>query len=191
MESSDFLPLFIPLLLFYLLFAFPDSFLDISLTVWGRIISVFLIIYYTNIHKYFGLIICLCVIFYYQMDFVEGMSRYQQSNLLSPYLAEPEIPKGTFMRYDQPTNPPLYYKKPEKLSVLLEDENKKIIDINCCPKTGTCRMNIVDKINIHEDLVYPKTDENWAYQVWNQWFISDDSENKGLGESSLMYQFVK
>ena len=51
-------------------------------------------------------------------------------------------------------------------------------------------MNIVDKINIHEDLVYPKTDENWAYQVWNQWFISDNQENKGLGESSLMYQLV-
>jgi len=63
----------IPLLLFYVFFAYPDKMLLFSLTPLGRLIAVCIIIFYTNISLVFGLGICILVIFYYQMDMIEGM----------------------------------------------------------------------------------------------------------------------
>ena len=83
MEESQFVSLFIPIVMFYLFFAFPDAFLDISLTLYGRLLSVLLIIYYTCINKYYGILVCLFVIFYYQMDSVEGMCKYNNNEMLT------------------------------------------------------------------------------------------------------------
>ena len=91
LSLSLFISLFIPILMFYLFFAFPDAFLDISLTLYGRLISVLLIMYYTCIHKYYGILVCLFVIFYYQMDSIEGMCKYNNNEMLTSVFIEYEI----------------------------------------------------------------------------------------------------
>merc|ERR1711871_1245005 len=93
------------------IFAFPDAFLDISLTLYGRLLSVLLIIYYTCINKYYGILVCLFVIFYYQMDSVEGMCKYNNNEMLTSVYMESTLPKDNYVRLDK--------KEPTKM------ENKK------------------------------------------------------------------
>ena len=79
-----FIAQFLPLLFFYLFFAYPDEMLSISLTPLGRLVAIITIIFYTNIHLVYGLIICILIIFYYQMDMIEGMENFTSpSNTLS------------------------------------------------------------------------------------------------------------
>lgn len=74
MKIPIFIAQFLPLLFFYLFFAYPDIILNISLTPLGRFIAICIIIFYTNLHLVYGLIVCILVILYYQMDLVEGMT---------------------------------------------------------------------------------------------------------------------
>tara|TARA_Y100000992_G_scaffold76313_1_gene48225 strand:+ start:353 stop:925 length:573 start_codon:yes stop_codon:yes gene_type:complete len=188
MEESQFISLFIPILMFYLFFAFPDAFLDISLTLYGRLISVLLIMYYTCIDKYYGILVCLFVIFYYQMDSIEGMCKYNNNEMLTSVFIEPTLPKDNYVRMNK--KEPRKIVNNKKKSILLEDENLKIVDMTCCPVSGVCKASIVEKIDTEEDLVYPKKDENWAYQVWSQWFVLDKDNEHGLGKSTPSFSFL-
>lgn len=165
--------LFIPIVMIYLVFRFPDQLLDISITPLGRFISIILILYYTSIHKYYGLLICAFVILYYQMDCVEGMARWNGNSILMDTMpTDQTIPKHNYIRsYTQQTKIPLFYQKPDKKSVLLEYENNKIVDISC--SKGQCKATVIDQLDNQEELMYPKTDENWASQIWNTWFTSN------------------
>lgn len=69
-----FLSILIPILLFYLRIAFPDPFLTYSITPLGRLVAILIILYYTDLQMLYGLLACVLVMLYYQMDFVEGMS---------------------------------------------------------------------------------------------------------------------
>jgi len=71
-----FIAQFLPLLFFYLFFAYPDEMLKISVSPLGRFVAIMIIIFYTNLHMMYGLVICILVILYYQMDLVEGMNDY-------------------------------------------------------------------------------------------------------------------
>ena len=75
-NSTVFIAQILPLFFFYLFFAYPDEMLQLSIKPLGRFIAILIIIFYTNLHMMYGLMICILVIFYYQMDFVEGMSDY-------------------------------------------------------------------------------------------------------------------
>jgi hypothetical protein len=68
----------LPLLFFYAFFAFPDEILSASITPLGRLIAIFTIILYTIIHPIYGFAVCIIVIFYYQMDCVEGFSSFSE-----------------------------------------------------------------------------------------------------------------
>lgn len=78
-NSSIFIAQFLPLFFFYLFFAYPDEMLQLSITPLGRFIAILIIIFYTNLHMVYGLMICVLVIFYYQMDLVEGMTEYSST----------------------------------------------------------------------------------------------------------------
>jgi len=78
-----FLAILIPILLVYIYFAFPNQAVSISLTPLGRFITIIIVLFYTDINIWYGLLACVLVILYYQMDFVEGMS-----NMLSPHLLQ-------------------------------------------------------------------------------------------------------
>ena len=100
---------------------------------------------------------------------------------------ESTLPKDNYVRLDK--------KEPTKMdnkkkSILLEEENLKLMDMTCCPVSGVCKVNVVEKINVEEDLVYPKKDENWAYQVWSQWFVLDKENENSLGKSKPSFSFL-
>ena len=61
----------LPLIIFYLFFAFPDDFLYASIHPLGRLIAITLILLYSTIDTYYGILMCALVIIYYKMDFVE------------------------------------------------------------------------------------------------------------------------
>jgi len=64
---------FIPILLIVLLLTSSKTFVNLSYSILGKVIALLIIVFYTHLDKYVGLIICLLVIIYYQSDFVENM----------------------------------------------------------------------------------------------------------------------
>ena len=63
---------FIPIIIIFLLLSYPKNIIKLSHSILGRLIAVSIIIYYSSLDKYLGLLVCGLVIFYYQMDYVEG-----------------------------------------------------------------------------------------------------------------------
>ena len=63
---------FIPIIIMFLLLSYPKNIIKLSHSILGRLIAVSIIIYYSSLDKYLGLLVCGLVIFYYQMDYVEG-----------------------------------------------------------------------------------------------------------------------
>jgi hypothetical protein len=64
---------FIPIIIIVLLLSWSKEFVNISHTILGKILALSVVIFYTHLDKYLGVIICLFVIIYYQSDFVENM----------------------------------------------------------------------------------------------------------------------
>jgi hypothetical protein len=148
--------LIVLILLFYLFFTFPDQALDISITPLGRFISIALILYYTYIHRYYGLLMCAIVIFYYQLDCVEGMARWTENSILTDtYPTTQTSPKQYIRKTTDISDSTQLYETPVKTSVLLEYENNKIADESCRNRVGNGKVNVVDQLNMEEQLTYP------------------------------------
>jgi len=97
--NVGYLSLLFPLLILYLFLAFQNDFLDVSISPLGRLISIFLILYYTFINKYLGFLVCLIIILYYQLDLVEDYSRFLNVSILTPlYKNEKNSFKEVYMR---------------------------------------------------------------------------------------------
>ena len=64
---------FIPILIIFFLFTAIKPFILFSNTILGKLLAVFVIIFYTFIDKILGLFVCSLVILFYQLDYVEGM----------------------------------------------------------------------------------------------------------------------
>ena len=45
----------------------------------------------------------------------------------------------------------------------------------CNPCDEKCGITIREKLNAEENIVYPKTDDNWIYNIWNTWFSYEKS----------------
>jgi len=64
---------FIPIIIVMLLLSFSNEFVNFSFSILGKFIALSIIMYYTYLDKYLGLIVCLLIIIYYQSDVVENM----------------------------------------------------------------------------------------------------------------------
>jgi hypothetical protein len=64
---------FIPIILIVSLLSCSGEFVEFSHTRLGKIVGIALILFYTHLDKYIGLVFCLIVVIYYQSDFVENM----------------------------------------------------------------------------------------------------------------------
>ena len=73
----------IPILLILLFTLYTKSMIEISYTVLGKLIAVFLIIGYSVYDVLYGLIICAIVILYYQLDSIECMENETPKNRLN------------------------------------------------------------------------------------------------------------
>ncbi len=180
--KSSYLHFILPIVLLYVFFAYPDKALDVSITPLGRLLSILLIVYYTYLDKRYGVIACIGVILYYQMDCVEGMAQWSGNTTLTDLAptSVQDVPKQYYQRSKDPSKDPsnstnLFYQKPDKRSILLEDDSKKITNVTCCSITKKCTVNVVDQLNVQEELMYPKTDENWAKNIWNSWFSDEQN----------------
>jgi hypothetical protein len=150
----------LPLFIFYLFFADPDSMIWFSLTYLGKLVAVLIILFYTDLHWIYGFFICVCIILYYQSDLIEGMqiresmlSNTSITNMVEgfePIASEPKVDSYSFLSdfiYEDTGSP-----------------NQKIL------------MNITElKLKTQEEITYPKASDEWVYGIWKTWFIEDHS----------------
>ena len=61
---------YLPIILLISFLLFPTTFILQSNTILGKLISIFLIVIYTNVHFLYGTVVCLFVILYYQSDYI-------------------------------------------------------------------------------------------------------------------------
>jgi hypothetical protein len=220
----------IPILFFYMFFAYPDEILNISITPLGRFIAICLIVYYTNIHIMYGLFVCIFVVFYYQMDLVEGMCDISYPSLLKPFQIPPYISLSSTVNQQK------YKEKNDEWDIFdwispapgeeegftnhnetSEDEFRKTNCINgqlhknnqvindeevglyfpqlsfknrqCNPCNPQCKISITQtKINVQEELTYPKLSDNWVMDVWKTWFNDDINTCIPQDTSKLPYK---
>ena len=64
---------FIPIVVIFLLLSQYRGCVKFSNTILGRMLAVFVIMFYTKIDKVLGLFVCALVILFYQMDCIENM----------------------------------------------------------------------------------------------------------------------
>ena len=64
---------FIPIIIIITLLSYSKEFVNMSYTILGKVLSIGLILFYTHLDKYVGLVLCLLIIVYYQSDYVENM----------------------------------------------------------------------------------------------------------------------
>ena len=64
---------FIPIILIITFLSYSKEFVNMSNTILGKIFAICIVLFYTSLDKYMGLVLCLLVIVYYQSDFVESM----------------------------------------------------------------------------------------------------------------------
>lgn len=64
---------FIPMITIFLLLSQYRGCVEFSHTILGKILSAFIVLFYTSIDKVLGLFVCALVILFYQMDCIENM----------------------------------------------------------------------------------------------------------------------
>ena len=65
---------FIPIILIFLYATHNYEMILMSNTVLGKLVAIFLILYYANENIIYGIFVCVLVILYYQTDYFEGMT---------------------------------------------------------------------------------------------------------------------
>lgn len=73
MKTIEIIAQFIPMIIVFLLLKYSNEFVNFSFTVLGKLMAVFIIIFYANIDVTVGMCVCGLVILYYQSDYVENM----------------------------------------------------------------------------------------------------------------------
>lgn len=170
----------LPLFIFYLFFAFPDDFLYTSISPLGRFISILLILFYSVFNTYTGLVMCAIVIFYYNLNSVEKTSSFDSfmlvgNNIFQPYVQEnfeTEDMKKRDFREKHCENGVLKHKTNK-----VHNENAEhifpeleFLEEPCNPCNDSCGFTIREQLKLQEEMVYPKTDDNWVNNIWKTWF---------------------
>jgi hypothetical protein len=73
MKTVEIVAQFIPILILFLLLKYSNDFIKFSFTILGKLVAIFIIIFYAKIDITVGLCVCGLVILYYQSDYVENM----------------------------------------------------------------------------------------------------------------------
>jgi len=173
----------LPLFIFYLFFTFPDDFLYASISPLGRLFATILIVFYSLFNTYTGVIMCFIVIFYYNLNSVEKTSNFDSfmltgnNSIIIPFVQENfesesvESKKAEF-REKHCENGALTYKNNKVHTENAEHifSDLEFLDEPCNPCNDSCGFTIREKLKVQEDLVYPKTDDNWINTIWKTWF---------------------
>ena len=110
----------LPLITFYLFFAFPDDFLYVSISPLGRLFAIFIILLYSSINTYYGIVMCVLIILYYRLEFIEKTSMFDSYMLIGDTFFEPfthkEETKVKEFREKNCKNNELMFKKKYKIN---------------------------------------------------------------------------
>jgi len=179
----------LPLFIFYIFLAFPDDFLYASITPLGRFIAVSIILFYSFLDTYRGIVMCFIVIFYYSLNSVEKTSGFDSlmliGNNVSPLVLQENFESESEFKSDKNMdefrennceNGALKYKNNR-----VHNENAEHIfpelefeDETCNPCDKYCGITINERLKIQEDMVYPKSNDNWVMNIWKTWFSNDN-----------------
>jgi len=182
---------FLPIVVIFLLVYYSEQMARVSHTVLGKLVAVGIIIFYTTLDIYAGLLVCGLVILFYQSDYVEGFAVEQktrditQESLEEPITetlevdaAYPESPTQDIL-YDKKTS--IFRKKHCKKGHLIhkgqivkpemqehvfpEIEQHSFHKCNICD--SACDFDLLEKkLDIDRDLTTPKSSNDIFVVVW-------------------------
>lgn len=167
--TVPFIAKILPIILFYIFFAYSDKMLLMSITPLGRFVAIWLILFYTSIHTLYGIVMALLVIFYYQMDFVEGMTTINARHTIEGF------DQSNFRKENCAANGQLMFKE---YPVKLENVEHIFPDLQftygqCNPCDVNCAFTISQKLSVQEEITYPKSSDDWVNNIWQTWFSED------------------
>lgn len=101
---------FIPIIVIYLLLSYSNEFAMFSHSILGKLLAVFIIVYYTVLDKTIGLLVCSVTIWYYQNEVIENMLNMDKlmTNMFKKTESEKEnkeLEKTSEVEGMQPMNP--------------------------------------------------------------------------------------
>ena len=170
----------LPLIIFYLFFSFPDEFLYVSINPLGRLIAVLILLFYSSLDLLYGIAVCFVIIFYYNLHFVEKTSMFDSHMLVGNQYKEPFNVQEKIEEF----------RKENCENNVLKFKNKNVKNENAChifpeleflnepcnPCNKNCGVTIYERLSNEENLSYPKTDDNWVFDIWNTWFSNEKTK---------------
>jgi len=91
MKIKTLLVNFIPIILLFGLLSYTEKFIHVSGSVLGKLVAIFIILFYTTIDILHGVLVTALVILYYQSDIVESMlNMYEYSSIPDSITAKSE-----------------------------------------------------------------------------------------------------
>jgi hypothetical protein len=84
---------FIPMILLFLLVSNPDIIIQFSNMSIGRVIAVSIILFYSSINKYLGLLSCMLVVLYYQLYCYDDKKEFFENLTFSRFEENKEQPQ--------------------------------------------------------------------------------------------------
>lgn len=178
-------PFFISL--YFLLF--PTKMFYDSTTVFGRLVAVSIIIYYTYIHILYGVIACILFVLYYQSDFIRDGFRAESENILpnqeSPDKSGPNESTETLDPYsklslvtgsndflkkhcvsDKLMYRNLEVKHPETIPHLFPEIS---FEKPCNPCNSTCAFSVLSKIKTEQEIAPKQINEPGIHSYLMDW----------------------
>ena len=83
---------FIPIILLFLIVSNPDIIIQFSNMSIGRFIAVAIILFYSSINKYLGLLSCMLIVLYYQLYAFDDTKEFFENLTFSSFAEEKEQP---------------------------------------------------------------------------------------------------
>ena len=84
---------FIPIILLFLIVSNPDVIIQFSNMSIGRFIAVAIILFYSSINKYLGLLSCMLIVLYYQLYAFDDTKEFFENLTFSSFAEEKEQPQ--------------------------------------------------------------------------------------------------
>ena len=170
----------LPLIFFYTFLAFPDETFACSLQPLGRFMTALIILFYTALDVKYGVMVCILIIYYYQMEFLEKCCELDSCMLTGRLYTESftneDTSNITNFREEHCKDGQLRYKNKS-----VKNENAphifpglEFLNKPCNPCDKKCSISLETRLNTEEDIAYPKMSDNWVFKIWNTWFSEDN-----------------
>jgi len=149
----------IPIVFLFFFLSNRHRFIETSHSILGKLISVSIIMYYTQIDVYVGIAVCLLVILYFQTETVENMLNYSEST--PPIQEEKHSEKDAShvkneFRKEYCVENTLKYKNMDVKSAISEHifPSLQFKDEPCNPCSKTCAFSIIEsKLQTENEMI--------------------------------------